>query len=385
MKKSILSISFLLISFCLNTAYGQGCVAVRPMSCSASGNSGNLGILQKNQWQLGASYRYFKSFRHFRGDSEETERVEHETDVRNYAHSIDLGLSYGITNRISVSLNLPLIHYYRTSLYEHYGNSVTANPEQNRFHTAATGIGDLRLTGYYWIWNPERDSLNGNLAVGLGVKAPTGNSNVEDEFHKISKIDGSDSVSVRAVDQSIQLGDGGWAVNLELQGFLKVFKGGWLYFNGFYMSNPRNYNNTLTRGTLTNVDPMIAYHSVADQYAARLGLNYAILPHSGFSASLGGRIEGVPSKDIIGKSDGFRRPGYIFSVDPGLSYMYKTLTLVLNVPVALYRNRTKSTYDLADPTGTRHGDAAFADYLINFNVIWRFGKKQGSSAIPNLN
>jgi hypothetical protein len=43
--------------------------------------------------------------------------------------------------------------------------------------------------------------------------------------------------------------------------------------------------------------------------------------------------------------------------------------------VALYRNRTKSTYDRSDPSGQRHGDAAFADYSINLGFGYRFGGK----------
>jgi hypothetical protein len=61
----------------------QGCVAVRPMSCSASGQASNFGMMEQGQWQLSSSYHYFKSFRHFRGDVEEKIRVEEATQVEN--------------------------------------------------------------------------------------------------------------------------------------------------------------------------------------------------------------------------------------------------------------------------------------------------------------
>lgn len=381
MKKLIVGGATLLL-FTIHL-YGQGCVAVRPMSCSASGQGNGLGIMQKGQFQVTGAYRYFKSFRHFRGDEEETERVENGTEVINLAHALDLGISYAFHNRMAVTVNLPLIYNDRSSLYEHYGNSTTANPDQARFHTFSQGIGDMRAVVNYWLFNPSRDSLMGNISVGIGLKTATGNSNVQDEFHKRAS-DGSDSIITKAVDQSIQKGDGGWGANIELQAFRKFGKSFVGYFNGFYLLNPMNTNKTLNRGTLVGVDPLIAYHSIADQYAARLGMIWALLPHQGLSISLGGRIEGIPAKDLIGKSEGWRRPGYIVSWEPGINWMFKTFNATLTVPTALYRNRTKNTYDLADPTGQRHGDAAFANYLINLIVSYRFGKTGNSSVNPGV-
>lgn len=361
------------------TVWGQGCVAVRPMSCSASEHINTLGMLEKGQWQVSSAYRYFKSFRHFRGDVEESDRVEHGTQVENITHAVDLGVSRGLSNRFGLTLNVPIIYYDRSSLYEHYGNSLTSNPSQTRFDTGSRGIGDVRVTAYYWLFNPEH-SMKGNILLGLGLKAPTGNSDVQDDFHRRT-ADGGDSVVTKPVDQSIQLGDGTWGLNLELQGFHQLFARGAWYFNGFYLLNPANVNHTLTRGTLAGADPLIAYHSAADQYAIRLGITYALLPSAGISGSLGGRLEGIPSHDLIGDSEGFRRPGYIVSLEPSVT-VQKGLNFTFNVPIALYRNRTKSVFDLADPMGQRHGDAAFADYLINLVVTYKFGKKHGAMPMP---
>ena len=354
----------------------QGCVAIRPMS-GCAGTASNSILLGKGQWQVGANYRYFRSFRHFKSDTEQKERLEQNTEVINDAHSLDLGVSYGISNRLSVSANLPLIYYDRSSLYEHYGNSATANPEHKRFHTGAQGIGDARLSAAYWIFNPEKH-IKHNLSVGLGVKLPTGDENVQDEFHRRKATDGGDSVIIKAVDQSIQLGDGGVGVSLELQGYATIFKGAVLYFNGFYMSNPQETNKTVNR-VLTNkstaVDSITAFHSIADQFVVRTGVNFSVIRN--LSLGLGFRAEGIPNKDIIGGSNGFRRPGFIVSVEPGVAYQYGKFAFSVNVPYALYRKRTRSVADIAggnDANGIpRNGDAAFADYSVNIGLAYRFG------------
>ncbi len=391
MKKQLLLLSF--FSFVLllvsQQIAAQGCVAVRPMS-GCSGTASNSILLGKGEWQFGANYRYFRSFRHFKSDTEQKERVENNTEVINYANSLDLGLTYGISNRLSVSANLPLIHYDRSSLYEHYGNSATANPEHKRFHTGAQGIGDARLSAAYWIFNPEKHH-NYNLSVGLGVKLPTGNENVQDEFHRRKATDGGDSIIVKAVDQSIQLGDGGVGVSLELQGFVALASRGSLYFNGFYMSNPRETNNTVNRiitANSTDIDKITEFHSVADQFVARVGVNYTLLPAKSLAVGLGFRAEGVPSKDLIGGSNGFRRPGFIVAVEPGVSIQRGKLAFSLNVPYALYRKRTRSVADIAggnDANGIpRNGDAAFADYSINLGIAYRFGGQKMTHTMESM-
>ena len=374
---SITFIKVVAIGFCMVAAWNagaQGCVAVRPMSCSSSGPSVDFAILKPGESQVSASYRYFKSFRHFRGDVEQIERLEEGTEVINIAHSADFGFTYAFAKRFSMTLNVPFISYDRSSMYEHYGNNPASNPDRMRFTTSARGVGDVRLSGYYWLFDPDNKELKGNMALGLGIKAPTGNENVMGDFHRIAS-NGSDSTFQRPVDQSIQLGDGGWGFTIESQVFRTIFRNTSFYFNGFYMFNPKETNQTLRRGTYSNNDPIANYHSVADQYAARLGLSYAIIPRAGLSASLGGRIEGVPSHDIIGGSNGYRRPGYVVCIDPGATWVRGNLTVAATVPIAMYRNRTKSVSDLSDPTGQSHGDAAFADYQVNAQLSYRFARR----------
>ena len=93
------------------------------------------------------------------------------------------------------------------------------------------------------------------------------------------------------------------------------------------------------------------------------------------STSLGVRFDCVPVKDLIGWNNGFRRPGNVLSIDPGIGYMDGNLSLNLNVPFPVRRERPQSITDLQTEVVSgepRNGDAAFADYVINFSVAYRF-------------
>lgn len=356
--------SKLLLSFTLSLSLivqvkmtGQGCIAVRHMSCATGGINNTSTALTKGEIQFTTGYRYLHSYKHFVGKVEQTQRVAEGTQVINNSHSFDFGLSYALSNRLSVAINLPYNDNSRSSLYEHYGNGLEANPAHLRFSTYSAGLGDLRVSATYWMLDPLKH-MNGNFALSLGVKAPTGNANVKDDFHKLDK-NKIEFIQNKTVDQSIQLGDGSWGANVEIQGYQALIKNTALYFNGFYLFSPANFN------AVTNL-------SVPDQFAGRVGLNYSILPHQGIAVSFGGRLEGLPAIDLIGKSEGSRRPGYIISIEPGVYWQTGHHTLALNVPIAVERNRIKSWSDRQDPLGLKHGDAAFADYLISATYSYRF-------------
>lgn len=363
----VLAVMALGLSIYSQSASAQGCVAVRHMSCAAPGASSAQFFQQKSgHWQVNAGYRFFRSFRHFVGDEEQKQRLEQHTEVVNVSHAMDLGISYMPTMRWTLSVNLPVQFNDRSSLYEHYGNTLATNPDQKRFHTRSQGIGDLRLSASYWVINPAK-LTKANFSIGAGVKLPTGNYKAEDDFHKRTK-DGQDYTIRKPVDQSIQLGDGGVGFNIEGQGYAQLTKGLTAYVNGFYLFNPRETNGVVRSPEATTIDLVTGTFSVADQFAARLGLSQSVRFIPGLAIMLGGRVEGVPALDALGGSSGFRRPGYIVSVEPGLAYMKGKFSASATVPYALYRNRTKSYADRLDPLGVKHGDAAFADYLISLSV-----------------
>jgi hypothetical protein len=145
-----------------------------------------------------------------------------------------------------------------------------------------------------------------------------------------------------------------------------------------YLFNPRNTNGvqrsaSLTRTAAGDDIPLSNEFSVADQYMLRIGSRFS---HKGLQAALGGRMECVASKDLLGKSDGFRRPGYVISAEPSVFYTSGKHTFGVNVPIVLERNRTRSQIDLARGTNpntgkTFHGDAAFADWLLSITYAYK--------------
>lgn len=349
---------FLLLCLCLNfiqTSTAQGCVAIRGM-CNMDGD-----LKEKTGWELSLSNRYFRSYKHFVNDIEQHERIEKANNVINYSNEMAISIVRKFDYRWSIALIAPFLMYTRTSLYEHDG--LTRNK------TSSFGIGDVRISAYRWMIDPEKHP-KGNIQLGLGIKLPTGNANYQDYFYR-----GKDSFVMGAVDQSIQLGDGGTGVSFEMNSFIKIKEKFSAYCNGFYLLSPREVNGTsTTRGGVANATAR-KYNtdvmSVPDLYMARIGMGYQ---HKKWTFMAGLRIEGLPSSDLVGGSRGFRRPGLIVSAEPTFVYTEEKYVLNFSLPISLYRNRTKSNSDIrrsADTNTDITGDAAFADYLMSIGVKFK--------------
>ena len=135
--------------------------------------------------------------------------------------------------------------------------------------------------------------------------------------------------------------------------------------SGFYLVSPRNQSSTYH----SFAGPYATAHdSVPDVYNGRAGLTYVIA--GGVATfSLGGRIDGIPSRDLVGGSDGARRPAIIGYIEPGLTLSRGANTLSLSVPVRTYVDFRASSLDRS--LGRKGGgDLArklvFASYLHRF-------------------
>ena len=356
MNKSIALIA-IICTIGITKANAQGCVAIRSTGGAACSMQKST---DSSKWTLAINGRYFKSFRHFVGTAEQKQRVDQGTQVINHSLTADLSLSYKLKKNWSITANIPIISNTRSSLYEHDGKT--------RHTTSSFGIGDTRLSVGKWLFNEHK---KGNVQVVLGLKLPTGDYRYQDYFYK------NDSTNVLGpVDQSIQLGDGGTGITLELNGYYRFTKNLSVYSNFYYLMSPREQNGVSTSRGGTASASTIRYTSdvmsVPDQYMLRGGVNYRT---KSFLFTAGVRDECLPVRDLAGGSSGFRRPGYIISVEPGITYNFKKASLYFIMPFAVKRSRTQSVPDKirTNLTGVyAQGDAAFADYVINIGASFNF-------------
>jgi hypothetical protein len=348
-----------LLSAAGSVGHAQGCVAggFCPLSPILPTLPGDVtdSVIGANHWQASLAYRWFRSDRHFVGDVEQPQRQALGTEVINDVHSFDLSLTYGITPRWSATLTVPFIDADRSSLYEH--------DRTNRHSMHSGGLGDIRVVTDFWLLDPHTH-MSGNVALGVGLKAPTGHDSASDTAYRAT------GPVERPVDPSTQPGDGGWGFILQLQTYQKIYGNLFGYLQGSYMITPEEQSDTQRTTADLSAPGPTTFNTIADQYFGRGGFSQVIWPSHGVTLSCGARIEGVPVYDAIGGSMGFRRPGCTISIEPGISWAGKKNSLTINAPVAVYRNRERSAPEVV--LGRPGGDAAFADFSILASFTHRF-------------
>jgi len=322
------------------------------------GASGKV-LPDKGELRIDLSMRGLHSDDHYNGIEYQSQRKEQGTYVVNEQRIVDLTATYSLTRRMSLSASIPYVD-------ASWSIPSPVRPPGERQEQNASGIGDVVLSGRYWVMNPDKHP-SANVSVGVGCKVPTGDYDQTDVYPDFST---GLNASSRVVDQSIQPGDGGWGITLEGQGFRR-WKHVTLYGSGNYLINPRDTNGAASiivgsGGSRVN-DPNYAnilVNSVPDSYLLRVGAAFPI--KGGFSASAGFRMEGLPRFDLIGDSNGWRRPGYETFFEPGIVYSHGNSSWSLNVPIAITRNRQVAAYS-GFP-----GDATFPDLIVLAGYSYRF-------------
>lgn len=355
----LLSLTFVCALGC-SAAFAQGCVAAR-----GAGQTTNHGPPSEQgdvagKLQTSVAYRWLNSDRHFVGSEEQKHRQREGSEVINRSNFVDLAFTYAFDDRYSATLTIPFASHDRSSVVRNSQREIL-----QRYHTQNSGLADVRLMGSMWLMDPKTHA-DGNAALGLGLDLPTGKKNAKDTFQVFDAPTQKVVAQERMVDQSIQLGDGGYGVLIDLYAYRRVLDRLSLFVNGFYAITPEETSGVPT----SRSNPFESVMSISDSFMARAGFDYLLLPQHNLSISLDARIEGVPVEDLVGGSDGFRRPGYAVSVEPGVTASVGSYTMSLYAPYAVYRNRTRSVADRRQTAATgnfQHGDAAFADYLVMFS------------------
>jgi hypothetical protein len=326
-------------------------------------------LLPAGHWSASVSFRYYNSRQDVLGDEPQDQPIVY---ANTHIYGLDLNATYAVTNRLNAVLDIPFQYGTRATSIEH--DFTRPNPPP--LHTMeAGGLGDIRLRADFWLLDPAKHP-NQNIAVGLGVKFPSGDSGATDtSFRPTGPVE-------RPVDPAIQPGDGGWGIILHGHGFARFSSAGWFkntfaYVDGTYLSNPRETNDTEnTLGDVTvsfppTSDPRLKFNSVPDQFLARIGFTQVGFPVKELSFSFGGRLEGVPSHDLIGGNEGWRLPGYAVSVEPGVSYSRGKDYIALTVPIAVFRHASKAVpFEQVGVPGP--GLATIADYQIILTYTRQF-------------
>ncbi len=342
-------------------------------------------------WQSSIGYRWLYSDRPFVGTEEQTEQEQEGGQFINDLHTFNFGLTYNVNQRLSFTFDAPYVDNDRSSPIRGPGRVIVG-----RSHVQARGWGDLRLSTNWWLWDPaghlgeatraaptgkgktpiatgSPQGRRGNIRVSIGVDAPTGDKDVMD-YRSIydPATGGTKQASQKTiVDQSIQPGDGGWGIPIDLYAYYQFSDRLTGYFQGSYLITPEQKN-----GVETGIrNPYEAIMSIGDTWMARTGLEYSLLPDKGVSVSLGLRTEGQPVYDLFGGSDGFRRPGMNIAVEPSVTWMWKDWSASLSVPVTFYNERFQSVPEKQMQAATgipRHGEASFADYYVMMSVSKKF-------------
>jgi peroxiredoxin len=316
---------------------------------------------QAGETQVSISTRNLRSSDHYNGTVEQVARQTNDTYVVNLQHMVDVSVSHNFSERFALNVGVPFIN-------SSWGIPMPlSGGRASRVDQVGRGLGDITVSGRTWVLPTDRFT-SGNLAVGVGLKMPTGNSSDKDTFPNISGT----NPQLKPVDMSVQPGDGGWGLTMDLAGF-KTVRYATLFGSASYLANPKDRNNTTS--IAYNISPAAvppinvdgtSYNSVPDQFMARLG-GAAPIGKSGFACSFAWRVEGLPRYDVFGESHGFRRPGVEMFLEPGASYARGSHVYSVQIPFGYYRNRFPNPY-----TGNK-GDATFPKYIVLASYGYRFG------------
>jgi hypothetical protein len=330
--------------------FAQGCVAAhsnqRPVDELLT-NAYQDGHPAGSDWihrlTLNLGYRVFNSNKYFIG----TQEIARPTAVRNHQNIFDVGVDFKLTPRWSLIADVPVFNGTRNQIY----------PPSGIYQVS--GIGDMTVGAQAWVFRPPTEN-NGNIAFSASLKIPTGINDAKGA----ALLKGQQIIAV--ADQSMQPGDGGWGVVVGSQAYKQIWFRTMTYFQGQWLFNQGGTNGVPTFRS----QPGQGVMSIADQYLFRAGISHGVPKIRHLELSLGIRDEGVPAHNVFSSNAGFRRPGYVVSLDPGFVFTYKHDSLSVNGPWALARNREPSAPELLN--GTKNGDAFFADYTVVVGLSHHF-------------
>ena len=321
-------------------AFAQGCEPIRFTTPVSLGGQGEA-YQREREWRLTLGYRRLSANEWFVGGESSPTRAPGGQPPVFKINTLVADIAYAPTERLQLHLSIPFSGGSATGMW----------PDKAKHTQSVTGIGDVSVLGESWLLSP-RTHQSGNVSIGLGVKAPTGSHDAASYIYTPT------TAIPYPADQTVQPGDGGWAVIVQSQAFRQVTERVYGYAFGSYTVSPKARSDVQFRPSLPNV-----YWSVPDTYSARAGAAFSILPDQGLTMSLGGRMDGIPLRDLIGGGDDdtIKRTSRVIFVDPGVSLTRGKDNFTVSVPWRVNVNRFQSLYE-RKTNGLNGG--GFAKYLI---------------------
>jgi hypothetical protein len=333
------------------TAWAQGCLPSRftsPALGALGGGGGDI-YLSAGTWQVGLAYRRLTSDQVIVGHQVRNDLGAGGQPSIVHSQLLNMSLVYGVTDRFSMTLNTPVSR----------GSQSGVHADGQWHENTSAGLGEISVSANYWLRPAQALQPGGNVAIGFGVKAPTGKNNVQGT---VWKADGT-SVPFPVVP-AIELGDGGWGFTLSTKAFHPVRERSYVYGGGSYTLNPRKTTDVMRSpgGTVP--------WSAPDTWDASAGVSTLVSPALGLSVNLGALAYGTPRRDVIGGRDnGNRLPATVAYVSPGIGITRGAHTITFSVPVRAYMNFLPSYVDAA---AGKSGGGGLARRLIIASYAVRF-------------
>jgi hypothetical protein len=332
-------------------AWAQGCVPSRFTSPALGGLGGGGGdiYLGAGTWQVGLAYRGLTSDQVIVGHQVRNDLGAGGQPSIVHSQLLNVSLVYGVTDRLSVALNTPVSR----------GSQTGVHADGQWHENTSSGLGEISVAANYWLRNAQALQPGGNVAIGFGVKAPTGKNNVQGT---VWKADGT-SVPFPVVP-AIELGDGGWGFTLSTKAFRPVRERSYVYGGGSYTFNPRKTTDVMRSPGAT------VPWSAPDTWDASAGVSTLASEALGLSVNLGALAYGTPRRDVFGGRDnGHRLPATVGYLSPGFGVTRGAHTITISVPLRVYMNFLPSYVDAA---AGRLGGGGLARHLVLSSYAVRF-------------
>ena len=266
-------------------------------------NSSNGSVYEKGEYGIVFKYVTYQQDQYYEGN----DRVDYKRPVKGEQpgkkcnerifQQLQMTLRAGLTDRIDARIVIP-----------YFDNEMNRQSFKESFSDQNSGIGDLKLIGRYSFLSQKRADRF-NLALGLGVKMPTGRTDEEDD-------------QSATLPGFLQTGSGSWDPIVEL-GAHKVIGRHW--FSGYSMFQ------LTTQGELGDSD-----YEKPDMFKYNLGYAYAVSRLFDLQMELNGDLKGKAELD--GKEQD-NSGGHIIYLSPGVHFKFnKGMHFDVCVPVPVYRD-----------------------------------------------